>query len=82
MEVESVFRKGFSQEVGMLVFRFHMRDFKLSLLNTFSQEVVTDIYVLRVRVRHGVDRFLDRTLVVLKNLNARTPKIRQQKTPH
>ncbi|MEP3584461.1 MAG: hypothetical protein ABJN36_20885, partial [Cyclobacteriaceae bacterium] len=31
-----------------------MRDFKLSLFDKFSQEVVADIYVLRVRVRHRI----------------------------
>ena len=66
----------------MLVFRLDMRDFKLPRLDTFSKEVLTDIYAFRVRVRHGVDRYLDRALVVLKNMNARIPKIRQQKTPH
>ena len=56
VETGSVFRKGFRQEVGMLVFRLRMRDLNLSLLDMFSQEVVTDVYVLRVRVRHRVDR--------------------------
>ena len=73
MEAESVFRKGFRQEIGMLVIRFHMRGFKLFLLDNFSQEMVADIYVRRVRVRHEVDRYLDRTLVVLKNMDAQIP---------
>ena len=76
VNADSVFRKGVRQEVGMLVFQPHMRHFKLSLLDKFSHEGVTDIYVLRGRVRHGVDRYLDRTLAVLNNLDARVPKIR------
>lgn len=50
-----------------------MRGFKLFLLDKFSQEMVADIYVRRVRVRHEVDRYLDRTLVVLKNMDAQIP---------
>ena len=44
--------------------------------------MVTHIDVFRVRVRHGVNCHLDRTLIILENLDARIPKIRQYKTPH
>ena len=54
-----------------------MRDFKLSVLDMFSQEVVAHVDVLRVRVIDWVDRQLNRTVVVLKSLDARIPKNRQ-----
>ena len=53
----------------MLVFRLYVRDAKLPLLDMLTQEVVTNLDVLRVRVGHTVNRHLDRTLVALKNLD-------------
>ena len=48
----------------------------------FSEEVAAHVDVLRVRVSDRVDRYLNRTVVVLKNLDARIHKIRQEETPH
>ena len=36
--------------------------------------MVTHIDVFRVRVRHGVNCHLDRTLIILENLHARIPQ--------
>ena len=58
----------------MLEFGLHMRYSKVSLLDKLSQEVVTYIDVLRVRVGDGVSPHMNRTVVVLKNLNARISK--------
>ena len=68
--------KGFRQEIYVLVFRRYMRDAKLSLIDVVSQEVVTNIDVLRVRVGHRVNCQLDRTVVVHKNLTTRILQIR------
>ena len=62
MKTEGVLGKGFRQEVGVLVNRLYVRYFKLSILNMLSQKVVTHTDVFRVRVRHGVNCHLDRTL--------------------
>ena len=77
VKTEGVLGKGFRQELGVLVFRLYVQDFKLSILNMLSQKMVTHIDVFRVRVRHGVNCHLDRTLIILENLDARIPKIRQ-----
>ena len=82
VKTEGVLGKGFRQEIGVLVLRLYVRDFKLSVLDMLSQEVVAHVDVLRVRVGDRVDCQLNRTAVVLKNLNARIPKIRQEETPH
>ena len=79
MKTKGVLCKGFRQEVSVLVLDFTCEIFKLSILNMLSQKMVTHINVLRVRVRHGVNCHLDRTLMVLENLDARIPKIRQYK---
>ena len=81
MKSKGVLDKGCRQEIGVLVFRLYVRDVKLSLLEMLSQEVVTHIDV-RIRVGHRFSRHPDRTPVVLKNLDARIPEIRQWKTPH
>ena len=77
MKTEGVLGKGFRQDVGVLVLRFYVRDVELSILDMLSQKVVTHIDVFRLQVGHGVDRHLDRTLVILKNLDAQIPKTRQ-----
>ena len=77
VKTEGVLGKGFRQELGVLVFRLYVQDFKLSILNMLSQKMVTHIDVFRVRVCHGVNCNLDRTLIILENLDARIPKIRQ-----
>ena len=77
VKTEGVFGKGFRQELGVLVYRLYVRDFKLSILNMLSKKMVTHIDVFRVRVRDGVNCHLDRTLIILENLDARIPKIRQ-----
>ena len=82
MENKGILGKGFGQEIGVLVLRLYVRDFKLSVLDMFLQEVVAHVDVLRVRVGDRVDRQLNRTVVVLKNLDARIPKLRQEETPH
>ena len=51
-----------------------VRDFKLSVFDMFVQEIMTHVDVLRVSVGDRVNRQLDRTIVVLKNLDARIPK--------
>lgn len=88
METERILTKGFRQEVGVLETRWYLRDFKLSHLDKLSQdldklsqEVAANVDVLRVRRSHWVDPHLNRTVVVLKNVNARIPKIKQKKTP-
>ena len=43
---------------------------------------MTNVDVLRVRVGDRVNRQLDRTVLVLKNLDARITIIRQEETPH
>ena len=77
VKTEGVLGKGFRQKLGVLVFRLYVQDFKLSILNMLSQKMVTHIDVFRVRVRHGVNCHLDRTLIILQNMGARIPKIRQ-----
>ena len=77
MKTEGVLGKGFRQEVGVLVLRLYVREFNLSIPNMLSQKMVTHIDAFRVRVRHGVNCHLDRTLIILENLEARIPKIRQ-----
>ena len=77
VKTEGVLGKGFRQDVGVLVLRFYVRDVELSILDMLSQKVVTHIDVFRLQVGHGVDRHLDRTLVILKNLDAQIPKTRQ-----
>ena len=77
MKTEGVLGKGFRQEVGVLVLRVYVRDFKLSILNILSQKMVTHIDVFRVRVCHGVNCHLYRTLIILENPDARIPEIRQ-----
>ena len=71
--------RSFRQEISVLECRLHMGDNKLSLLDKLSQEVVTCIDVLRVRVACGVNANLNRTVVVLKNLDARVPKLSGKK---
>ena len=53
----------------------------LSLFDKLSQEVVTYMHVLQIRICYGVNPHLNRTVVVLKNLDARVAKIGQKKTP-
>ena len=74
--MESVLGQGFCQEIGVLAFRPSVRDVKLSIFVRLSQEVMTHIDVLRVRVGHKVNRHLDLALVVLKNLDARIHNIK------
>ena len=71
---KGIFGKGFRQEIefGVLVLGLYVRDFKHSVLDMFSQEVVA----------RRVDRYLNRTVVVPKNLDVRTPKIWREETPH
>ena len=77
VKTEGVLGKGFRQDIGMPIFRVYVRDVVFIVLDMLSQEVVSHIDVFRVRVRHAVNRHLDRTLVILEDLNARIPKIRQ-----
>ena len=76
MKTKGILGKG-CQEIGVLILGRFVRDFKLSVLDMFSQEVVAHVDVLRVRVIDWVDRQLNRTVVVLKSLDARIPKNRQ-----
>ena len=77
VKMKGVLGKGFREEVGVLVLRLYVLNFKLSIVNMLLQKMVTHIYVFRVRVRHEVNCHLDRTLTILEKLDARIPKIRQ-----
>ena len=79
MKTEGVLGKEFRQEVGVLVIRLYVRDFKLSIRNMLSQKVVTRIDVFRVRVRHGVNCHVDRTLIILENWMHGSPKLDSRK---
>ena len=79
MKTTGILGKGFRQEIGVLVRRMYVRDFKLSVLAMFSQEVVPHVDVLRVRVGDRNDRQLNRTVVVLKNLDECIPKSGKRK---
>ena len=77
VKTEGVLVKGFRQEVHVLIFRLFVRYVKLSILDMLPQKVVTHSDVFQVRVGYGVKRPVDRTLVILKKLYARTPQVRQ-----
>ena len=70
MKKKGILGEGFRQAIGLLVLRLYVRDFKLSVLEMFSQEVVAHVDVLRARVSDRDDRQLNCTVVVLKNLDA------------
>ena len=72
----------FGEKVSMLQVRPHMNDPKLPVRDTFPNEMVPDVDMLRIRCGSGIIRQVQRPYVILVNRGAPYVTIRKDKIPY